>query len=261
MDKCLKGNGGISLCRERFCIECGRTEHEVKLTSKMLCVDCFLRKYPLYKIKNRRIKVKLCPMCHSYAVRRNFVRGRGLSFSEVTKAIVEDSVNKMVKLPFYSKLTIVDFKAPESFMQNRFSIPIIVEARHVEEDVAERFTLEIEVYAEKCPLCKRKEKGVSEAVIQIRKERGRLNADEREKIVEFLRELARKSRNPKAYIANVEITGGGVNVWIGSLKFAEMAARVLRKRFHGSMKIFRTFGGLDSSGKHVLTASILIKIP
>ncbi|MEX2702408.1 MAG: hypothetical protein Q6368_005010, partial [Candidatus Baldrarchaeota archaeon] len=59
----------------------------------------------------------------------------------------------------------------------------------------------------------------------------------------------------------VEATGGGIDVWIGSLKFAEMAARVLRKRFNGSMKIFRTFGGLNKSGKHVLTASILIKIP
>ena len=253
--------GGISLGRERFCIECGRTEREVKLTSKMLCVDCFLRKYPLYEVKNRRIKVKLCPMCHSYAVRRNFARGRGLSFSEAIKALIEDSVNKMVKLPFYSKLTIVDFKAPENFVKNRFLIPVIVETKHVEEDVAESFTLEIEVYAEKCPLCKRKEKGVSEAIIQIRKERGKLSYKEREKIIDLLRELAEKSRDPKAYIANVEATGSGVDVWIGSLKFAEMAARVLRKRFNGSMKIFRTFGGLNKSGKHVLTASILIKIP
>lgn len=207
------------------------------------------------------MKVKLCPMCHSYAVRRNFAHGRGLSFGEAIKILVEDSVNKMVKLPFYSKLTIVDFKAPKSFVRNRFLIPVIVEVRHVEEDVAEQFTLEVEVFAEKCPLCKRKEKGVSEAVIQIRKERGRLNPDEREKVVGLLKELAEKSKDPKAYIANVEVSGGGVDVWIGSLKFAEMAARVLRKRFHGSMRIFRTFGGLDSSGKHVLTASILIKIP
>ena len=144
--------------RGRFCIECGKTEHEVKLTSRMLCVNCFLRKYPLYEIKNRRMKVKLCPMCHSYAIKRNFAHGRGLSFSEAVKILVEDSVNKMVKLPFYSKLTIVDFKAPKSFVRNRFLIPVIVEVRHMEEDVAERFNLEVEVFAEKCPLCKRKEK-------------------------------------------------------------------------------------------------------
>ena len=227
----------------------------------MLCIHCFLRRYPLYRVKSRRIKVRLCPICHSYAVRREFAYGRGLSFNDAVRALVEDSVNKMVKLPFYSKLNAIDFDAPKNFVKNHFLIPVNIEVRHSEENVNEKLTLEIEVYAEKCPLCKRREKGVSEAIIQVRKEKGKMDPEEKEKIVELLRDLAEKSRDPKAYIANVEAANNGVDIWIGSLKFAEMAARVLRKRFHGSMKIFRTFGGLNKSGKHILTASILIKIP
>lgn len=227
----------------------------------MLCISCFLRKYPLYKVKSRRIKVRLCPICHSYAVRREFAYGRGLGFNDAIRALVEDSVNKMVKLPFSSKLSAVDFEVPKNFVKNHFLIPVNIVVSHTEENVNEELTLEIEVYAEKCPLCKRREKGVSEAVIQVRKEKGKLDSEEKEKIVELLRGLAEKSRDPKAYIANVEVTSSGVDIWMGSLKFAEMAARVLRKRFCGSMKIFRTFGGLNKSGKHVLTASILIKIP
>ncbi|MHA1595145.1 MAG: NMD3-related protein [Candidatus Baldrarchaeia archaeon] len=239
---------------KRFCTECGK--EDIKLTSSMLCEKCFLKKFPLFELKEHRFPVKVCPSCFSYSLKRGFISTRSRNFEQVFREIIERVVKKAISVQFYADISEISYDPPSEPV--RRVIPVSVVLKHKEEDVRDSAIIEVELIPEKCPMCRRRERGVSEAIIQLRKEKGRVSDEEVNAVLSIIENLAASSGNPKAYVADVRKSGKGYDIFIGDLKFAERAANAVKRKIGCKIKISRTVSGVDDSGRPIMTASILL---
>lgn len=242
---------------KRFCIECGK--ENVKLTKSMLCEKCFLKKFPLFELKEHRIRVKICPSCLSYSLKKGFIGTQSRNFEQVFREIVEKAIKKAISVQFYAEVSEISYNPPPE--PQRKIVPISVILKHKEEDVRDSALIELDITPEKCPMCKRRERGVSEAIIQLRRERGRVTDEEVNTVLSIIESLAASSGNPKAYVADVRRSGKGYDIFIGDLKFAERAANAIKRKMGCKIRVSRTVSGVDDSGRPIMTASILLLLP
>ncbi len=220
-----------------FCVECGKETEE---TFDGLCIECYVKGKKFFDIPPN-INITVCRNCGAYKLESAWVRGEP---DELTRAFLEEHIEHK------------DIKNFKVEVGAEGQVVCTGEFRGF--PIREEGSVEVKIKNSICETCSRMKGGYFEAVLQIRKQGGRMS--ERELKLSDDVVYKKSSEYPGGYISKREMIHGGVDYYMGDKKMAASVARVLSDMFRGEKDVSSSLIGMKD-GREVYRNTYIVRIP
>ena len=225
--------GMSNMSKDAFCIVCGDSS---KLSSNRLCESCFRKRVTLSKVP-KTIQQFRCPKCESYEIRGRWSKMNQESLADlrIRDNLELDERAEDVNVGF--ALQIIDDRT------NRIHLDVsgMIDNFFFEDS----FEVLLQTSNAICTPCTRKDGAYFEAIVQLRSAGRKLSEKELKELRSTLDEmLDGMEADPMFFITKEGIVTGGWDLQLGSKSMARNCARILTKKFGGTVKETSTVVGM-----------------
>ncbi len=218
---------------DAFCIVCGVSS---ELSSNRLCESCFRKRVTLSKIPST-IQQYRCPKCEF-----NEIRGRWSKIEN--EALADLRIRDNLQLDERAKDVNVEF-AVQIIDDRTNRIHLDVSGMIDNFFFEDNFEILLQTSNAICTPCTRKDGAYFEAIVQLRSAGRKLSKKELKELRSTLDEmLDGMEADPMFFITKEGIVTGGWDLQLGSKAMARNWARVLTKKFGGTVKETSTVVGM-----------------
>ena len=242
----------------RFCARCGRPEEPHMPLIEGLCPQCYLEEKGVGRLPTV-IDVTICSRCGSLKLGGTWFPHDEPSLEDALKSYIEAEILSKTKLnPQISRMWIEEINI---LMKDKFSGLVHVRLGIVFRQgykTSYEAAIPLRLHRTLCPSCLRRAGRAYEATLQLRGEKGRLEARKAEEVEAFLRRLP---RHLSEAIGEVEEKREGIDLKILDQSSARGIASKLRSRF--AAKVVETYKvvGRRRDGKPKVRTTILVRLP
>lgn len=220
-----------------FCVECGKETEE---TFDGLCIECYVKGKKFFDIPSV-IDVTVCRNCGAYKIESGWAHGE---LDELIRTFLEGHIRHE------------DIKNFRVAVGEDGMVTCTGEFHGF--PIHEEGLAEVKIKNSICETCSRMKGGYFEAVLQIRKQGGRMS--ERELKLSDDVVYKKSSEYPEGYVSKRDIIHGGVDYYIGDKKMAASAARILSDMFRGESNVSTSLVGMKD-GREVYRNTYIVRIP
>lgn len=219
-----------------FCVECGKETEE---TFDGLCIECYVKGRKFFNIPGI-IEVTVCRNCGAYKVESGWAHGE---LDELIRAFLEEHIKHEGIKNFEVRVDGNTVACTGEF----HGFPIREEEQ-----------IEVKIKNSICETCSRIKGGYFEAILQVRKEGGKMSDRELQLSDDVV--YKKSSEYAGGYVSKREMIHGGVDYYIGDKKMAASAARILSEIFHGESSVSPSLVGMKD-GREVYRNTYIVRIP
>ena len=227
-----------------FCVECGRDG----ATLEGLCADDFVKKHPLVRAPER-IDVARCVHCGRLELSRGW-----------TDATVEDAIpgllaDNVVKDPHISSVSYTWTSRQEH--EHIVGLSVKATGKVGAWDLGGSFRTKVRVRGGACPTCSKQRGDYFVGTVQVRAEGRALTDEEGRRAVGVAN---RSASGGEDFVSWVEPVRGGIDVKVGSNRFAKRLARDLAKEFRGTVGSSATLH-TQREGREMYRSTYVVRVP
>jgi nonsense-mediated mRNA decay protein 3 len=223
----------------KVCPGCGRTEKEVPFIG-YLCRDCYLKEHEVVHIP-KKLEIKQCPRCGRIYTDR---------WTEFSLEALSEWLSKRIRTDLEGQQ--LTFSFPE-IDEDRISFIYIARGAIEGVPVEIKGQGEIKVRKELCPRCARESGGYYEAILQLR-------GPSAYEMVETVAHRVEREPNDYAFVSKVVERREGVDLYVGSRKAAERAAKKIARKYHARLVKSHTLV-TEKNGKKLYRLTVAIHFP
>lgn len=212
----------------QICCKCGKSETEEAIVEGF-CLSCYTAEHPLIEsFAERQFYLTSCKLCGDL-----MYHNKWLEVHDDPRAIVlqflTEYLNKTKRVKGTEPIIIGDFDTPDFQFVSRHEFSVIFEGTPNENvpPYQEEKIVEMVVNIGVCERCAKFQRGYYESTVQIRSDRRNITEEEQKEISRIIQEKRDEKRggNRMAYISKtVDTVRGGIDMYIGSEKFAKSLA-------------------------------------
>ncbi|MBN1331207.1 MAG: hypothetical protein JXA54_17185 [Candidatus Heimdallarchaeota archaeon] len=247
----------------KFCCKCGKTEDEEEIVEGF-CLSCYKDEFPLIEsFPEKQFNITSCKLCGDL-----MFNGKWKEIYTDTQSVVleflDEFISKAKKIKNTKRVLVGRFNDIPYDVASRQTITIIFEGSPKPEVPVyqQEVPLELIVNIGVCERCARHRRGYFESIVQIRSDKRDINENEQIEISKMINEKKEEMiDNRMAYVSKaVDQDRGGIDLYIGTEKFAKTLAHFLAEKLAASIE-YSTKLKTMKDGKPVYQSTYCVRIP
>ena len=233
-----------------FCVECGK---EGPIFKDGVCVNCYLKSHSFTK-GSEILDITTCAHCGAFKYKNTWTSEL---FGDLLKKTIKDNfdVDKDLK-----KIDInTDCKEAKDGYECKVYISGFIDGH----EITEEHNLLVRIKRTVCDICSKRSGGYHEAIIQVRTDNRKLNAEELGNIQSFVEnqvENLRAKGNRGLFITDVGDEHGGLDFFLSDRAAAQIITKKLQDEFGGNVKQSSKNIGMKDS-RQLYRMTYLLRIP
>jgi len=227
-----------------FCVECGAEGP----TLEGLCSDDFAKKHSLVRAPER-MNVAKCAHC-----------GKLELSSGWTHATVEEAIPRLLdahveKDPHVTRVAYTWVSRQEH--ENIVGLTVKANCRLGEWDLMASFRTRVRIRGGACPTCSKQRADYFVGTVQVRADGRPLTDEEGQRAASV---AGRAASGGEDFVSGIEHVRGGIDVKVGSNRFAKRLARDLAREFGGTVGSSATLH-TQREGREMYRSTYVVRIP
>ncbi|HUT81958.1 MAG TPA: NMD3-related protein [Candidatus Bathyarchaeia archaeon] len=247
----------------KFCCKCGKTEEEEEIVEGF-CLSCYKDEFPLIvSFPEKQFNITSCKICGDL-----MFNGKWKEVYDDTQSVVfeflDSFITKAKIIKNAKKILVAGLKEIPYDVASKQMLTVIFEGSPKPEVPVyqQEVPLELVVNIGICERCAQHKRGYFESIVQIRSDKREIRDDEQitiSKMIEIKKEEMIGHR--MAYISKtVDQDRGGIDLYIGTEKFAKTLAHFLAEKLAASIE-YSTKLKTMKDGKPIYQSTYCVRIP
>ena len=248
----------------QFCCKCGKSDLEEKIIDGF-CLSCYSEEFPLIlSFPEKQFNVTACKLCGDL-----MYHGTWQEVFEEPKEVLldflDEFISKTKKIKDTKKVLVKDFEEPLYDVASKQSITVLFEGTPKKEvpPYQQEVDIDLVINIGVCERCAKFTRGYFESIVQIRSDKRPINEEEQLLISSLIQQKKEEALggDRMAYISKVvDQSKGGIDLYIGSEKFAKQIATFLAEHLAASIEYSTKLKSVKD-GKPLYQSTYCVRVP
>lgn len=249
---------------DQICCKCGKSETEEKIVDGF-CLSCFSQEFPLIlSFPEKKFNITACKLCGDLMY-HSIWKEVFDNPKEIILEFLDEYTRKAKKIEGTEKIVVSDFDDPPFDVASKHPLKIIFEGTPKKEvpPYQQEIDIELVINIGVCERCAKFARGYFESTVQVRSDRRAINEEEQLLISNLIQQKKEEALggDRMAYISKtVDQSKGGIDLYIGSEKFAKQIATFLAEHLAASIE-YSTKVKSMKDGKPLYQSTYCVRVP
>ena len=248
----------------QICCKCGKDDSEEDIVDGF-CLSCYAKEFPLIiSFPEKQLNITACKLCGDLMYHGKWKE----VFDDpigVIHYFLDEFIGKAKKAKGTNLMLISDFDEPPFDVASKHPLKIVFEGspNNSVPLYQQEMDLDLIINIGVCERCAKFNRGYFESIVQVRSDRREIREDEQKFISALIQDKRTENigGNRMAYIAKVvDQAKGGVDLYIGSEKFAKTIANYLAENMAASIEYSTKLKSVKD-GKPVYQSTYCVRLP